>query len=1054
MIGYRGDGLTGGTGVDPQTVVAPGVLVVDVNANQANPNTFTTGGVTEFEITNPVVALAGSGTAGAPSLNIFLNTTGVTNITVMYNLRDIDGSTDNAVQPVALQYRIGNTGNFTNIPAAFVADASTGPGIATLVTPVNVTLPTACDNQAQVELRMITTNAVGNDEWIGVDDIQISGTGSGLAASITASTNLHELPDTDGSFTVSLSSAPGSNIDVNYTVSGTATSGSDFTALSGVATVPSGNTSVVIPVDALDDAVSEGIETIIITLQSGTGYNVGSPASVTLTISEDEKRSISLIQTSGTAAIPGTYVIEGIVTGTFPLWSPGGFYVQEEDADADGDPLTSDAIYVVSATPVNIGDRVLITGTVQENGASPSFNQAVINPASVTVQNSGNPLPTVTDINLPVTATADFERYEGMIVRFPYALMVSGNTDLGRFGELRLSRNGLVYQPTQIVDPNDDPAGGTSSIGGTNVPAVTTYANNNIFRTVILDDGVNGIPAALPYVDANSTVRLGSSTANLTGILGFGFSNYRVMPFSAAHPLGAPVFSYAARPLTPPTVGGAPNLRVVGFNVENFFNGDGAGGGFPTSRGAHSFAEYVRQRDKIVEALFVLNADIVGLVEIENDGAGPTSAIAQLVDALNTRFGTPGLYAFINDAAQPPFPTGDEIRSTIIYKTTVVTTVGLPMIDLAAVHNRAPTAQTFNLTSENKNFSVVVNHLRAKACSGSSTGANADQGDGQGCNNDFRRQQADAIISFINGTVIPTSGNNRVIAVGDYNAYYEEDPMDIFRANGFLVLSNNTEPSYSFQGQLGTLDHVMITSSLVSSVTGIAKWTINSHEPAYFDYNDNIQDAGEGASEVNPWFSLGTGIPFGTSDHDPVITGFLLSSTLPVEWGSFIVTKAGSAAKINWSTLQEINSKHFVIERSADARNWNAITTIPAAGNSAAEIKYSYTDASPLKGKSYYRIRQVDENGAAKTTDVRNISFSDFKTISFFPNPATDKINLQSGTATIISYRISDGEGRTLIQSNVNQLSTSVNVSKLGPGMYTLQVVTANGTSTEKFIKQ
>lgn len=173
--GYRGDGLAGGTGVDPQTVLSaddPGVI--DVNANQTAPNTFTTGGVTEFNIADPVVALSGSGTARAPYIKIYLNTTNRTTINVQYNLRDIDGSTDNAVQPVALQYRVGSSGAFTNIPAAFVADASTGPSLATLVTPVSIILPAACDNQPVVEVRIMTTDAVGNDEWIGVDDITIT----------------------------------------------------------------------------------------------------------------------------------------------------------------------------------------------------------------------------------------------------------------------------------------------------------------------------------------------------------------------------------------------------------------------------------------------------------------------------------------------------------------------------------------------------------------------------------------------------------------------------------------------------------------------------------------------------------------------------------------------------------------------------------------------------------------------------------------------------------------------------------------------------------------
>lgn len=176
IIGYRGDGLTGSTGTDPQTILGEGTPVVDVNVNQTNPNTFATGGATEFHITDPVVALAGSGTARAPYLLFHLNTTGLTAINVAYNLRDIDGSTDNSIQPIALQYRVGGTGNFTNIPSAFVADASGGPSQATLVTPVSAALPPGADNQALVQVRVMTTDAVGNDEWIGIDDINVTGT--------------------------------------------------------------------------------------------------------------------------------------------------------------------------------------------------------------------------------------------------------------------------------------------------------------------------------------------------------------------------------------------------------------------------------------------------------------------------------------------------------------------------------------------------------------------------------------------------------------------------------------------------------------------------------------------------------------------------------------------------------------------------------------------------------------------------------------------------------------------------------------------------------------
>ena len=149
--GYRGDDAAAGTGVDPQTIVTDAAsTVLDVNINQTDPNTFATGGVAEFAIPDAVVALQGSGTGDFPNLDIRLNTSGCTapnSVNVQYNLRDIDGSADNAVQPIALQYRVGATGNYTNIPEAFVADATTGPSLATMVTPVNVFLPAAALSQ-------------------------------------------------------------------------------------------------------------------------------------------------------------------------------------------------------------------------------------------------------------------------------------------------------------------------------------------------------------------------------------------------------------------------------------------------------------------------------------------------------------------------------------------------------------------------------------------------------------------------------------------------------------------------------------------------------------------------------------------------------------------------------------------------------------------------------------------------------------------------------------------------------------------------------------------
>jgi hypothetical protein len=175
ITGYRGDNLTATPGTDPQTVLVDN-LVLDVMANQTDPATLAAGGVAEFALPDPVVALKGSTTARAPYLTLALDTTGKSAVNVSYDLRDIDASSNDAFQQLALQYRVGGSGTYTNLPAGYVADATTGPGLATLVTPVSVTLPAAADDQPEVDVRVITTDAPGQDEWVGVDDISVTAT--------------------------------------------------------------------------------------------------------------------------------------------------------------------------------------------------------------------------------------------------------------------------------------------------------------------------------------------------------------------------------------------------------------------------------------------------------------------------------------------------------------------------------------------------------------------------------------------------------------------------------------------------------------------------------------------------------------------------------------------------------------------------------------------------------------------------------------------------------------------------------------------------------------
>ncbi len=564
---------------------------------------------------------------------------------------------------------------------------------------------------------------------------------------------------------------------------------------------------------------------------------------------------IGAIQGTGAAAVAGSYTVEGIVTASYPHLSPAGFYVQNEAAGADGNPATSDALFVVQPDQaLAVGVKVRVTGTVREDAAAPSFNQAVLTDAVVVVLDGGHPLPAFTLLNNATFSSAALEPYEGMLVQFSGPLTVTDLYNLKQRGELTLSTEGLAYQPTQFIDPNDNPATGTTSTGASNLAAVRAYEATNARKTLLLDDGSSAPrPVPTPYLDpVLRTVRVGSTVAGLRGIMGYGYGQWRLQPLPGPD---APVLK-TTRPGVPAF--GPLDVKLASFNVLNYFNGDGAGGGFPTSRGAKTAGDFARQRSKIIAALTQMDADVVGLTEIENDGTGPASALQDLVNGLNQAAG-PGTYAFIDDggATQQPNNT-DVIHCAIIYKPAAVTPQGPALVAMApGVFERPPLAQLFTIRRRARpdTLAFIVNHFKSK---GSGSGADADQNDGQGGSNNRRRLQARALVQFINKQVIP-AGATRVVSAGDYNANYEEDPLDILRAAGLVPATPPISASYVYKGLTGSLDHAVVTPNLIGFLD-VRKWHINSGEPYFLEY-----DVAGAATDANS--------PFRSSDHDPVLIG-------------------------------------------------------------------------------------------------------------------------------------------------------------------------------------
>ncbi|OYW33555.1 MAG: hypothetical protein B7Z51_01135 [Methyloversatilis sp. 12-65-5] len=200
----------------------------------------------------------------------------------------------------------------------------------------------------------------------------------------------------------------------------------------------------------------------------------------------------------------------------------------------------------------------------------------------------------------------------------------------------------------------------------------------------------------------------------------------------------------------------------------------------------------------------------------------------------------------------------------MIYKPAKVVPVGSAISDAATVHNRPPLAQTF-AAANGERFTVIVNHFKSKSCR-DAAGVEADRGDGQGCWNPLRVQQAAALQTFIQQ--LPGQGGVAdVLVIGDLNAYAKEDPVLALTSGGLsnLAAGIGLNYTYTFDGESGALDHALASVTLAGKVSGITQWHINTDEPFVIDYN----------TEFKPQ-DLYAPTAFRSSDHDPVLIGLNL----------------------------------------------------------------------------------------------------------------------------------------------------------------------------------
>ena len=566
----------------------------------------------------------------------------------------------------------------------------------------------------------------------------------------------------------------------------------------------------------------------------------------------DSATFISAVQGSGSASpLTGqSVIVEGVVTSVQP--DLGGFFMQEEDSEHDADPLTSEGIFVeISAPPAGLqpSDVVRVSGTVGEQFGRTQLasitDSAICGTASVT--------PVV--ISLPQQNADDFEAVEGMLVESNATWTISDTYSFVRYGEILVS-NGRLYNPTQLFD-----AGSQDAI---------EYAEFNARNQLIIDDNRDGSDNANPMLSIGDVapynpLRSGDSVTYVQGIMDYGYSAYRIRPVS-----DVAVVNTNVREEAPVIAEG--NLKIASFNVLNLFNGDGTGSGFPTSRGADNYDEYQRQLAKIVKAIVAIDADVLGLMEIENDGFASTSAIAQLVDAINEEMGA-GTYDYISVGSSIGT---DEIAVGMIYKPAAVSPEGAPqlldstnsIVDTDGPlfddsRNRPSLAQSFVHTASGQTIVVDVNHLKSK---GSGCGAGDDDTTtGQGNCNGTRTRAAQALAVWLNDTFTDLP----VVVLGDLNSYGMEDPIQVLTQAGYTdtatTILGDTAYSYTYDGLVGSLDYQLVNPAMSEWLVDATEWHINADELSLFDYNEEYKDA-----------SMLNELVFRASDHDPVVATYQL----------------------------------------------------------------------------------------------------------------------------------------------------------------------------------
>ncbi|MFT5140600.1 MAG: putative extracellular nuclease [Lysobacterales bacterium] len=514
------------------------------------------------------------------------------------------------------------------------------------------------------------------------------------------------------------------------------------------------------------------------------------------------------------------------IVGTVTLLDPPhGLYMEQDKAD-DSD-LTSNGIFVSSpelASAVAQGDRLVISGLVAEIGNNKNTVTSITNLNGFRVCASYQSLP-ASSVSLPLTGKQR-EALEGMHLRIEQQMVITDAYKAAQ-GLQTVNLGNLMPIPTEVARPGADARAQA---------AKNRLTSLNIER---MDGSVDILPA-------------GTRLASLNGVLGHDGNGLRLIQIEALRVIPSN--------LSPLAASEEYEIRIIGINLLNYFNGDGKGGGFPTPRGAKTPKDFSKQRGRLSATIKYASPHIVAVMELENDGFDEFSAARDFIEDLENATDHRWELVQVDGTVG-----GDVIGVGLFYRPDLLAPAGPAQLLKTPEFerlSRVPLAQTFVEIGSGESFLVVVNHLKSKG-SCPADGRNTDLKDGQGCWNVARTQAAGKMAKW--SKLIAAASGGKALILGDMNAYRMEEPITAIIEAGFKDLKATAdigfEYSYIYGGAAGSLDHAFASPQLRPFVRSTRILHINAGYPP-------------GVELPQPWLR--------SSDHDPVVVDlrFRHSATL------------------------------------------------------------------------------------------------------------------------------------------------------------------------------